>query len=456
MTNKSAAIAALLSFIFPGLGHLYLGLRRQALVFAIPALIVAVVIGLEAMGGPESILAYLITPSGSMTAMVLFLLTGGWRLVAIVDSVLYARRRSGLRVPGALAIGVLMALVFVMHGSAAYVSYTVYDAGSKIFVGAGPDDGSTPAPTEPTTANASGEPGAPTPTEPDDYQVAPEATPETVQSRINILLTGIDSAETRSTALTDTLLVVSINPADKSVVMLSLPRDISNFPLYDGRTFKGKINSFMTWVRNHPKDFKDKPFPALMKQVGYLLGVPIHYFAAIDLQGFRKMIDAVGGVTVDNPKAINDPRYEWLDGTFGFYLDAGKVKLNGRNALAYARSRQGEGDSDFTRAARQQQLLVALRNKLTSPSMITRLPDIIEAAGDTVRTNLPTERFEEFITLAREVDTDAIKRQVISYPITFHPPMSSTGGVWTLQLHMDKLADLSIKLFGDDSRYAHE
>jgi LCP family protein required for cell wall assembly len=402
--------------------------------------------------GPEAVLAYLITPSGSMTALLLVLLTGGWRLLAMVDAVLYARRRSGLRAPAAAAIGVMMALVLATHGAAAYVSYTVYDAGSKIFVGAGPDDGSgTQDPNETMTAIGSGDP---VPTESDDYQVAPEETPATADSRINILLTGIDSAETRSTSLTDTMIVVSVNPADKSVVMVSLPRDISNFPMYDGGTYKGKINSFMTWVRNHPGDFKDKPFPALMKQIGFLVGVPIHYFAAIDLQGFRKMIDAVGGVTVDNPRAINDPRYEWLDGTYGFYLDAGKVKLNGRNALAYARSRQGVGDSDFTRAARQQQLLVALRNKLTSPDMVTKLPDIIRAAGDTVRTNLPTNRFEEFITLARQVDTGAIKRQVITYPITFHPPMSSTGGVWTLQLHMDKLAALSRKLFGDDSLYA--
>ncbi|HEY3411656.1 MAG TPA: LCP family protein, partial [Armatimonadota bacterium] len=184
------------------------------------------------------------------------------------------------------------------------------------------------------------------------------------------------------------------------------------------------------------------------------VGVPIHYFAAIDLQGFRRMVDAVGGVTVDNPKAINDPRYDWLDGTSGFYLDAGPVTLNGRTALAYARSRQGIGDSDFTRAARQQQLLVALRSKLTSPDMITKLPDIIKAAGDTVRTNLPTDRFDEFIALARAVKTEAINRTVLTYPIAFHPPTSSTGGVWTLQLHMDKVADLSKKLFGSDSRYS--
>ena len=454
MKNKSAAVAALLSFIFPGLGHLYLGRRRQALVFAIPAIVVGIAIGLELLSGVDSILANLITPSGSLTVLILILLAGGWRVVAMVDAVLIVRRDSGLRAPAAIFVALLLVLVIVPHAAGAYVAYTAYDAESKIFTAAGPDDqsGTTPSGTGDASSAQPGDSGSPEPT--DDFQATPDATPATAQSRINILLTGVDSAEQRTTALTDTLLVVSINPVDKSVIMLSLPRDISQFPLYDGRTFKGKINSLMTWARNHPKDFPDGPFPTLIKEVGYLIGVPIHYYAAIDLQGFRKMVDAVGGVTVNNPKAIVDPRYDWLDGTHGFYLNAGTVKLDGRHALAYARSRQGVGDSDFTRAARQQQLLVALREKLSSPSMVTKLPDIIKVAGDTVRTNVPTDRLEELIGLARAVNSDAIDRNVLTYPIAFHPPTQSTGGVWTLQLHMDKVAELSKKLFGSDSRYA--
>jgi LCP family protein required for cell wall assembly len=464
MTKKSAAVAALLSFIFPGLGHAYLGRRREALVFAVPAVVVAVAIGVEAVGGPEGLIAFLITPSGAMTALALMLVTGGWRLIAMIDAVLTVRRKQGLSAR-ALLVPVILGVVLVAgHGAAGYVAYGVYDASSRIFVAAGPDDnsatpgttdggspGTTPGGVVPGTDDPS---GGPTPVETDEYNVAPLATPATVQDRINILLTGIDSAEQRTTSLTDTIMVVSVDPEDGSVVMLSIPRDISQFPTYDGRTFKGKINSFMTWVRNHPGDYPDKPFPALMKQVGYLVGVPIHYFAAIDLQGFRKMINAVGGVTVNNPKPINDPAYDWLDGTYGFTLPAGKVQLNGRTALAYARSRQGEGDTDFTRAARQQQLLVALRNKLTSADMLTKLPDIISVAGDTVRTNLPSGRFEEFIKLAREVDPEAIQREVLTYPYAYHPPTASTGGVWTLQLRMKRVAELSRKLFGDDSRYA--
>ena len=445
MNRKSASIAIALSFVFPGLGHAYLGRRRPALAFALPAVVAGIAIALELLGGLDATLAYVITPSGSMNVLVLLLLTGVWRLIAMVDVALVVRRQSGLRMPAMALTAVLLAAVVATHGMGAWLAYDVYDAGTRIFVGDGPD-------TTPTTAPGASTDASPSPS--DDFVATPMATPETADSRINILLTGIDSAAGRDHALTDTLLVISINPVDDSVVMLSMPRDISNFPLYDGRTFTGKINSLMTWARNHPKEFPDGPFPTLIHELGYLIGVPIHYYAAIDLAGFTRMIDEVGGVTVTNERAINDPRYDWLDGTHGFFLKAGKVTLNGRTALAYVRSRQGAGDSDFTRAARQQQLLVALRGKLVSPDMITKLPAIIRVAGDTVRTNLPTDRLEEFIALARGVDSSTIKRYVLGPPYAIHPPTASTGGVYTLKLVPDRIAKLSVELFGSDSRYA--
>lgn len=455
MRNRSAGVAALLSFVFPGLGHAYLGNRRQAMVFALPAAIVAAAVLLELLSGADSILASVITPSGSMTMLILFVLSGVWRALAMVDSVVLARRRGGIG-PGVVALSAaLLVAILAMHGAAAYVSYAVYDAGSRIFVGAGADDlGGTGAVGSTDGSALPGSMASRAPQATDDFQATPATTPQTAESRINILLTGNDSAESRTSGLTDTLLVVSIDPRDHSVVMLSLPRTIANFPLYDGRTFKGRINSLMTRARNHPDEFPDGPLPTVIKEVGYLVGVPIHYYAAIDLQGFRRLIDEVGGVTVNNPRAIDDPDYDWLDGTRGFTLPAGEVHLDGRTALAYVRSRQGDGAGDYTRASRQQQLLVALRAELTTPSVLTRLPQIVEAAGDTVRTNLPTSRLEEFLALARSIDTGSIQQVVLSPPYSTHPPTSETDGEWQLRLDMDRLAELSIKLFGDDSRYA--
>ena len=80
--------------------------------------------------------------------------------------------------------------------------------------------------------------------------------------------------------------------------------------------------------------------------MSYLVGIPINYYAWMDVGGFVKMIDAVGGIDVNNPEVIADPTYDWLDGSpHGFYLSAGPHHLDGRDALAYVRSRHTFGDT---------------------------------------------------------------------------------------------------------------
>jgi LCP family protein required for cell wall assembly len=271
--------------------------------------------------------------------------------------------------------------------------------------------------------------------------------------RVTFLLTGVDSGHDRAHALTDTLLVASLDRRTNKAVMLSIPRDISNFPLYSGGTFHGKINSLMSTAGNDPKRFPDGPVLTLTREIGYLIGVPINYYAAINLDGFQKMVDLVGGVDVDNPKLINDPRYDWFDGTSGFTLSPGVHHLNGRKALAYVRSRQGVGDSDFTRAARQQQVLVALRAKLGTAGLLEKLPALLKVAGQTIRTDFPPGQVRDYLVLASGVSDKAIERHVLGPPYAIHPPTDSTGGVYTLIFNLKKLAALSMKVFGDDSAY---
>ena len=148
---------------------------------------------------------------------------------------------------------------------------------------------------------------------------------------------------------------------------------------------------------------------SLVREIGFLLGAPIHYYAAIDLAGFRRMIDLVGGVTVDNPRAINDPRYNWLDGE-RLPAERRQASSRGRTALAYVRSRQGAGDTDFSRARRQQQVLLALREQLTKPKNLPQIPGLLDAAGDTIRTNFPSDRVGEMIDLAQRIDTSTVKQ----------------------------------------------
>ena len=266
-------------------------------------------------------------------------------------------------------------------------------------------------------------------------------------------MTGVDSAETRSHALTDTLLVASIDPVSHDVALISFPRDISNFPMIDGRTYTGKINSFMTYVNNHPKEFPGKPLVELAKELSFLVGAPIHYYAAVDLAGFRRLIDAAGGVTINNKRVIDDPRYDWLDGRRGFTLSVGTHTLDGEDALAYVRSRYTPGDNDFNRARRQQEVLLALAKKMTSPAMLPKIPQLVGVAGDTLRTNFPSDRVSEMLGLLDGIDGAKVTQVVLGAPYSYHPPDSQTGGTYTLRLHMDKLAALSIKVFGSESTY---
>jgi LCP family protein required for cell wall assembly len=442
--SGSPYAAAFLSFLWPGLGHLYAGRQRGAALFALPMLGIVLVVAIQALVAPAQLAALLLDPSSALTIVILILLVAAWRLLAMADAMVGLGPRNGWRSGRSGVLFALLAVgVLAVHLPATYLSWAFYDAGSRIFVAGDPDE--SPRPTA-----APGE----SPNPDDEYLATPIATPPNESARINILLTGVDSAETRSHALTDTLMVVSIDPDEGTVDMLSFPRDIAQFELSDGRTYRGKINSLMTYARLHPDEFPAGPMPTLMQELGHLLGTPIHYFAAVDLSGFRRMIDVVGGVTIDNPRAIDDPAYDWLDGTRGFQLAAGPHTLDGRTALAYVRSRQGVGDSDYTRSARQQQILVALRAKLTKPGMVPKLPAILDAAAETLKTNFPADRVGEMLGLAQGIEEEQIASYVLGPPYAVHPPLSQTDGVWILRLDLERIADLSIELFGDDSRYA--
>jgi LCP family protein required for cell wall assembly len=430
-------VAAVLSFLWPGLGQLFQGRRRRAVVFALP-LLPLVIAGLVFLAdGLETAALRLFDPVLAQTVFWLIVLAAAWRLLALGEHVFEAgprrMRRTELVIVLALSI-----IVLETHAIAGSYALAFYNAGQAIFDPGRPtpEPGSTPLPS-----------GAPEP--------SPFETPATAQSRINVLLIGVDSSSARSHALTDTLIVASVDPVSGATSMVSFPRDIAEFPMYDGRTYYGKINSFANYAAARPRQFPDGGIPSLMREIGYLLGIPIHYYASVNLEGFVRVVDALGYVEVNNPREIADPRYGgWTDGRpIGFFLSKGVHRLDGAEALAYARSRMGAGDSDFTRAARQQQLLSAVRARVADPSLLPRLPAILEAIGQTIRTNFPPDRLSEMLLLARRVDDAATKRVVLGRPYSFHPPTNSTGGTYILRLRMERLKKLSVELYGQDSAY---
>jgi LCP family protein required for cell wall assembly len=223
--------------------------------------------------------------------------------------------------------------------------------------------------------------------------------------------------------------------------------------MYSGGVYHGKINALMTDADKHRDKYPDGGLTTLTKELGFLLGVPIHYYAAINLDGFETMIDRVGGVTITNASAINDPTYGgWKQpGRIGFQLSKGTHTLNGESALAYVRSRKGAGNNDFERARRQQQLLVALEKKLSDPSMLAKLPQLLEDATRTITTSFPPERLGDMLALGRTIDDRTIVKKVLGPPYAVRP---ATAPDYRLNIVADRLAKLSIDLFGADSRYA--
>jgi LCP family protein required for cell wall assembly len=229
-------------------------------------------------------------------------------------------------------------------------------------------------------------------------------------NRINILLLGIGGIGHPGGSLTDTIMVLSYQPESGKLGLISLPRDL--YVPIPGHG-SSKLNSA------HALGEQDKKGngPTLAKTtIGTILNLPIHYFVRIDFAGFTKLIDAVGGVDVLVEKAINDPFFpdEKLEGYQPFYLKAGETHMNGTLALKYARSR--ETTSDFDRSGRQQQLLKVLKDKILSLGTLTnpkKVLELIEIAGEHVRTDLAVWELERFVELGKDVDPDAIVTQVL-------------------------------------------
>ncbi len=231
---------------------------------------------------------------------------------------------------------------------------------------------------------------------------------------VNILLLGIDEREGESGPWrTDTMILVSIDPVNNTAAMLSIPRDLwTTIPGFG----ESRINTahYTGDLRNYPGGG-----PALAKRtVWYALGVPVHYYIRINFTGFEQIVDAIGGLTVDVPEAIYDTKYPTADyGVKTIHIPAGVQDMDGPTALKYARTRHGA--SDFARMGRQQQLLLAARDKVISLDIpLVRIPVVLDLVGSSVATDLTLEDMYLLADAARKVDRDDIRNGVIDSSMT--------------------------------------
>ena len=224
----------------------------------------------------------------------------------------------------------------------------------------------------------------------------------TGNDRLNVLVLGIDTRDSDpATRNTDTMLVVSIDPLNKTAAMLSIPRDVY---IDKPGTFQGKINGAFSFGG-----------PQLVRKlVDDLLGVPIHSYTLINFEAFNKIIDGVGGVIVDAKRPVRDEYYPTVDfGVERVNILTGPQLMHGDTALKYARSRHDT--NDYSRARRQQEVIGALRARLAQPEALRTLPTLIDSVGTTIETDFDPANVLPLARTGTGIDSSAIASDVL-YP----------------------------------------
>ncbi|MEX0625908.1 MAG: LCP family protein [Chloroflexota bacterium] len=408
-SGPRASLAALLSFLFPGLGQYYNGEAGLALLLAAPVVILVGLIALVLAVGSSQVLARLFDVRFLIGLIVVDAVLLAWRLIAVIQAHDHWERPT-FRSSATWATALLVAATLAMHAVPAYYAVKTIDTLGSVALGGRGQDVQ------------------------DSFGIGslaePSGQPDVGRGeRVNILLVGVDSAPGRTTALTDTMLVVSLDPDGTASAMISMPRDLYGAPLPDGTFFNRKLNSLMVYAGAHPDAFPLGGVGTLKATIGKLLGVSINYFAAINLLGFKETVDSIGGVDITVQRAINDPTYfDEYGQRIGFYIKAGTYHMNGHTALAFVRSRKGAGDDDFTRSDRQQQLLTAIRDKLTAGNLMLALPGLLDAVKNTIATDVPSGRLADLARAVQGADMSQLQRIVLQPPEYMRAdPFSSAG-----------------------------
>ncbi|UOQ87036.1 LCP family protein [Gracilibacillus salinarum] len=204
------------------------------------------------------------------------------------------------------------------------------------------------------------------------------------EDHISILFIGIDNSEHRNNtnALSDALIFATLNKTDKSVKMLSIPRD--SYVYIPKVGYKDKIT--------HAHSFGG--INATIDTVEELLEVPVDYNVRLNFDAFVDVVDALGGITVDVPYEFTEQNSK--DQKNAIHLYEGEQTLNGEEALALARTRKL--DNDLERGKRQQQIMKAILDKTISVNSVFKLDDAIEAVGDNMTTNFTFGEMRSLLT----------------------------------------------------------
>ena len=417
--RHSAVLAAALSFLWPGLGQGWAGARRRALLFAAPMmLLVAAALLVLLVQGRARAFGLLLQPGVLLVLLGLNVVVLAYRLLAIVDAYRVANRRwpaaaRGQTAIAAVLLGAVLGGTLLMHGWLGLVGYKTYDTVASIFHTAEPTPTPSPTPTLPP-----GETPGPTP------EPTPIPTPAPVWSdngRLDLLLVGGDAGPGRWSLRTDTMILLSVDIATGRAAMFGIPRNLFNVPLPEGpdqafacHCYPELLNSLFVHAMAHPEDFPgadaERGYMAVQNAIAKMTGLQIDGQVVVTLQGFIRIVDALGGLEMTTRDSVYDSHYPDPLSTRNVVvsISRGYHDFDGWHALAYARSRHQ--DNDYNRMDRQQEVLRALRAQLDPCTLIPRIPELLDIAKTSLWTNIPVERLPDIFEIGARVDPGGIAR----------------------------------------------
>jgi len=265
-----------------------------------------------------------------------------------------------------------------------------------------------------------------------DSARGPAENPWAGRGRIGVLLLGGDAGPDRTGLRTDTVILASIDTQTGETILFSLPRNLEDAPFPPGELrhafphgFPDLLNAIYPTVEDFRPDLlrgqKDRGATAIKQAVHEILGVPVDYYMLVDLKGFRDLVDALDGVTVNVKKRISYGGIR-VDGSVGppkGWIEPGVKNMDGVTALRYARTR--DNSSDYDRIARQRCVLNAIFDQADPITVLRRYERLAKVAKDNIKTDVPQDMLPAFIDLSERIKKASVRS------VAFVPPLIATG-----------------------------
>lgn len=258
--------------------------------------------------------------------------------------------------------------------------------------------------------------------------------------RVNILLLGRGGEGHEGADLTDTIILVSIDPVAKEAALVSIPRDLyvkvpGNGSMKINQVFyTGKMAVLDKYSRPNDaikKQAESAGFTMIEQTVEKTLGVPIHYNAMVDFTGFKQAVNTVGGIDFNVPSPLREQMR--IDGrTYILNVKPGQQHFDGFKALAYSRSRHTSARGDFDRSERQRLIVVALKNKIFSLGTFSnpnKISQLLDTFGGHVQTNFSVQDLNRLHEISKEISSDKISSIGLADPPNNYLTTANIGGL---------------------------